>query len=885
MSAVRTLPIRVAPLPGEAIDSWLEAIAHRMQTAFDDLLKAVALQLPNNTVNRWVIQLAAAEAAAIGTVTGVAPSVVHAMTLSYFANRAVGVDPATGRCLRGFPWGRARGSRYCPHCLAETGGRWQLSWRLGFSFACIQHQSLLADICPGCGGAQRHRTHVGAVIPRPGHCANPVTGPTGAPLRCGADLTAAAVTGLSHSHPALTAQRIVYDVIDTGAAGFGIYRTHPSPSPPVLTDIRAVAGRILKYATADEFEHVVPPDLLTAYRAVQAQPNPRFGRPHAEQRPGLTAPAHAATTAVGVTAALTILSAPTIASAGEAMRWLVTSARNRGLSVNATTIAGSRRTTQVLAAVQLTALAPLLNPGDQLRYRIGTSLPRRPDTDSSRVERVAERIPTMLWPEWSLRLAIPGCFQRQMRPALSIALLLVGTRVRLRDAADLLDSPIPGQSVPHVLRKLYQCSRWEHVREGLIRLGDYLHTTDTPINYRRRRHLDYSGLLPAAEWTRICRDTGTPGGSAARAKSVRYYLVERLTGTPVKASQPTRGRIEALRKAAEFPRHLTPELSNALLDHARNFLATQGITDEPVTWHPSTDLVHGLDLPGRDPASVDIPALHQLIRQKRHRLAAAAERLNVTLDDVRHSLERHPAPAATQPPPRRSGPTPFAYRTAKLALPRETLVELYHGERNSLRDIGASIGVSRQTITRLARDYGIELRELGRSTTYDIDGDWLYEQYVDKRRSLEDIAAESGMSVANMARWARVHNIPVRRLSRYTPQDLQADDRIPSILRPALAGIGGWERLQRFADAANYPTLQIAAHQLGLNQFALVDQINRIERDLGGRVLIRAKSGQPMRLTPVGSHVIAAVRSVAELLEPGHIRETDTADHAEISCK
>ena len=40
---VRTLPIRVAPIEGEALDSWLEAIAHRTHTAFGDVLSAVAL--------------------------------------------------------------------------------------------------------------------------------------------------------------------------------------------------------------------------------------------------------------------------------------------------------------------------------------------------------------------------------------------------------------------------------------------------------------------------------------------------------------------------------------------------------------------------------------------------------------------------------------------------------------------------------------------------------------------------------------------------------------------------------------------------------------------------------------------------------------------------
>ncbi len=43
MTAVRTLPIRLPPVAGEALDSWLEALAHRNATAFGDLLSAVGL--------------------------------------------------------------------------------------------------------------------------------------------------------------------------------------------------------------------------------------------------------------------------------------------------------------------------------------------------------------------------------------------------------------------------------------------------------------------------------------------------------------------------------------------------------------------------------------------------------------------------------------------------------------------------------------------------------------------------------------------------------------------------------------------------------------------------------------------------------------------------
>ena len=183
------------------------------------------------------------------------------------------------------------------------------------------------------------------------------------------------------------------------------------------------------------------------------------------------------------------------------MRWLVTGARKQGLSVNATTIAWGQGTTHVLAAAQLTALAPVLNPGDQLRYRIGTPMPRRPSTRlrESRAGR-GRRVPTMLWPEWSLRFAIPDCYQRQLRPRSvngAVVRRYPGPAAGRRRSARQPDS--------RAIRAT-RAAQATSVRplgtrsQALIRLADYLDTTDTPIDYQRRRHLDYSGLLPPAEW-------------------------------------------------------------------------------------------------------------------------------------------------------------------------------------------------------------------------------------------------------------------------------------------------------------------------------------------------------------------------------------------------
>lgn len=186
--------------------------------------------------------------------------------------------------------GRGIGSRFCPMCLDQTGGRWQLAWRLGWAFACTIHNCLLADACPHCGAVLRRRTHVGDIIPQPGRCAHPATDAIGrAPTRCHADLTATPVASLDVDHPVVHAQRIATTVIDTEAATFGVYRNWPQPRVNVLADLRAVAGRALAYATARDLETVVPADLLTAYRDADRHSGLRSGPAPTEAKPGLAA--------------------------------------------------------------------------------------------------------------------------------------------------------------------------------------------------------------------------------------------------------------------------------------------------------------------------------------------------------------------------------------------------------------------------------------------------------------------------------------------------------------------------------------------------------------------------------------------------------------------
>jgi hypothetical protein len=84
MNAIRTLPIRLTPVAGEALDSWLVGIAHLCHTAFGDLLSAVGLNpYHGKGTSSWIVQLTGYEAERISVATEVAYDVLETMTLAH----------------------------------------------------------------------------------------------------------------------------------------------------------------------------------------------------------------------------------------------------------------------------------------------------------------------------------------------------------------------------------------------------------------------------------------------------------------------------------------------------------------------------------------------------------------------------------------------------------------------------------------------------------------------------------------------------------------------------------------------------------------------------------------------------------------------------------
>jgi hypothetical protein len=328
----RTLPIRCAPYPGEALDSWLEFIAARLNCLFTDVLSALGLPnrdpaLATPVLPRWTTLSTPGELAAIAAATGVSKHALTAMTLQPYDGHAVVIVPGQRRVHRQVLWGRS-GARFCPACLADNGGRWPITWYLGWSFACTRHHVLLADRCPACRHIPRQRAHPRREVPRPGLCASAAAGGGPRPRRCHHPLAETAVTEIAPDGPLAKTQRLINSLLaaPSRVVRWPLYEPAGAPLNAVLRDAKSLATLVLNHATPGELQPLAPPDVLDRVERYRTSPLPADSRRAPDtQRSDVHSyftPDDSAATAVAVTAAFRILHAKNIRAAAWAAAWL-----------------------------------------------------------------------------------------------------------------------------------------------------------------------------------------------------------------------------------------------------------------------------------------------------------------------------------------------------------------------------------------------------------------------------------------------------------------------------------------------------------------------------------------------------------------------------------
>ncbi len=235
----RSFPLRVAPIDGEALDSWLDAIAHRHHVPRGAILERCAIA-PNSFYGAWIRLLSPADIDGIAQATGYGPDVVDAMA---FPRTGSGAGPLSGaRTLPSSTWDWRASSRWCPHCLTDTGGRWMLAWRLNWTFACPAHHCLLQDGCPSCDAPQRRRAPA-YQIPEPGRCAQPTRDPR-ARRPCNADLRSIreAVHPLSSSMA--RTQLLINALLAGRRSRRRVYGSHQPAPHDILIDLKTIARYI-----------------------------------------------------------------------------------------------------------------------------------------------------------------------------------------------------------------------------------------------------------------------------------------------------------------------------------------------------------------------------------------------------------------------------------------------------------------------------------------------------------------------------------------------------------------------------------------------------------------------------------------------------------------
>ncbi|WP_405814217.1 TniQ family protein [Streptomyces sp. NBC_01390] len=886
MRGVRSLPLRLAPVPGEALDSWLEALAGRLRTPMGELLTEVGLieehrppghQLPIRAP--WLVLLPPLAAGRLSVTTGLAPETLRAMTLENYDQRALVVDRDKQALHRTRNWRRSAGSgsRYCPDCLAESGGRWQLSWRFGWSYACLTHRRLLADACPQCAGPQRHRRHPDTEIPAPGLCDRPGPRPESGPRpRCRYPLHSTKTLLFEADHPALRAQQDLVDTVTTGVGSFGVYRHAPQPALDVLADVKGLGRRVLFVVSGDRLALLLPADLL----------------PYASTAAGIDAvgravPGSAGATAATVTAAWSILGQADVERAAPPMRLLLDAAVERGNFISPTVSrVWARYASPWLQTVHVAAVGPTLRSVDQLRYRSAAARPGSPSASAETVARRAAKTPAVLWPRWEARLDPPAQVRKHLGTALSAALMLVDSRAELapvisRQLGGLIDQPIATQA----LQALRAAPQWRDIQVALIRLAEYLDGHDVPIDYARRRRLDYTDLLSQDEWVRACERAVQSPGNGGRYPVAKCLLFERVSGLPGSRMPQLPPQTVSFRSARNrFPYLLTPELLAELDQTGRAFLARRGIDEEPLVWEPPAELLDGLDLPRADPERLDLADLHHRVRAgqaPQH----IARHLGADPRTLRFVLTEHPAPGPRAPKPRSGRPKPrqprkgtssrrlpTALQIARKQLPRDVLEELYVNRHGTFLEIAEQRGLDRKQVARLVDEYGLP-RHLNLPRQADgtrgpkelLDRAWLHGQYVEQNRSFKDIGKELGVTAATVSRWAKHHNIPRQNNRHLSRPDLDVET-IPALLRPVLSNNYQLRRLHTFLQVAGYRSLSEACAARGLPTHSVTMHLLRLEEEIGGPLLVRPTKNRPMEPTDLGHKVLAAALPLARQL-------------------
>lgn len=780
---MRTPPFRYPPVSGEGFDSWLLSFANfASATPMDLLASSIAVGQRGHPLTPRSLALGhqGLNIDALARLANLDPFALHGMVEPLTTYRAR--VTASARLSKSRLASIAASSQACPACLKQSAGRWQASWRIGLLPACPLHRCWLINTCHACGAGLRKRAIRMELVPQDTTaCEAPTGNATGRrPGLCGASLIDAEL--------------------------------HLAPESIIRLCERL---QHLFDSDAEEIEDAVT--LASDWMIVTSVLTASGGAPKGIGSRSFTSDE-------SIRDALTVGSEALLSGDISVFALLDDDRPTRHLSPVPIKF---RRASDTLAAALVRERHPRLSPTDQLRWRSWIE-PTRP-LDESKPDGHGRRkwTPAALWPEVALCLLPPRFAKHSIFRRATSALLLVPGSTQTPEALSLAlkHGSLSNSEIMSVTCELNKTTHGQSSLRYLAEIADRLDSGECPIDYDRRRSIPlHEHLLDMATWNSVAASGGMLPGDSRRLAHARIWLWECITGSEFESihEDASEDADEITVSYPSFLRALTNEATRGLRSHASRVLATLGLTDEPVDWTPT--------LPEEmRPSGQYLTDMGKVARSGTS-LGTVALSQGLTNSHVKLVLRLTSRPNSKLKP-----------SVALKSMTAEQLSDLILGRKLTLREAAAVLGVSRETLSRHCQRLGIDYRTSDRRRTWIISEDWLRDQYVNHGRPMPDLAREIGCSPAQVSRMLAEFRIPVRgRGGSSHASSTKLTGVRGSLLRQAIRGQSGEQRVRRFMVLADCRSMNEAANRLGISQVTVLSQLSQLENAVGKPLLQRS---------------------------------------------
>jgi hypothetical protein len=599
------LPIVIWPEPDESFQSWVRRYCRRLAVSPLNLYKAfdftaAEIRFVSNShgfgmPQRFVDKLTEA--------TGIPRKIFRDTSFDRYAHLPSLEFDEVRRLRRLHQWIKGTHTRFCIQCLKETDGVFRLDWQVGWTFACVTHQTVLSDWCWSCQGAVAVAPPQTTASPGATTCYRQLNNhSSGRRIRCTADLTLGNLETLDLNSPIISAQTFV-DAL--------FARRKSRDAAANIEDLRALCVGLLGNRDRQALE-----DGARLPRGTLAGLEPE------STRVGLVVPADALFFGALVTTAKGLLTGTghtefsrlrDIAfGAGSAPSSHSEAWWKNGPSLIVAGFGGSEHTKRRMAH----AIDGDLTPRQRIWF--GSALP---PTES--VARPGHELPEELWDEWVFSLDPGGNHNLDaIKKTLNATMRNYGERQRqIEDGVSKRHPLRPSPAFARLGDQILDTNERfpGDFIEGVARLIAHAAECPPSLDYEARRQILDSrreAFLPMNQWKMLTVGAGMNVSMIHQYEIARAYAFERFTGSMLvdnsrpKAPRARRGRPPMI----PFVLDLTEQLQRTI-DGYLGIILEEACSDAPVREVPTPSLLPVRLLPRGTIADIDLGKMHQLLIQ------------------------------------------------------------------------------------------------------------------------------------------------------------------------------------------------------------------------------------------------------------------------------